>query len=198
VFQPSAYFATVCSVFRSPEPPIRIGRSLLHRAGVVQGVLRVVVDAAGGRRAAGSIVRISSTASSNQSSRSPKPEPNSIPSAVCSVSNQAPPIPEPHAAAAHVVEVVIIFTTRAGLRNVFAPTIRPSVVRSVRPAQPASVRYPRRSALRIADDRIEVIPRPERVVAEPVDERARLLERLPIRCTAARRGRRASRLGRYR
>ena len=83
---------------------------------------------------------ISSTDSSNQSSRSPNPEPNSIPNAVCSVSNQAPPIPSHIRPSLMWSSVVIIFTTRAGLRNVFAPTIRPSRTCSVCSAQPASVR----------------------------------------------------------
>ena len=52
VFQASAYLATVCSVFRSPLPPIRIGRCAWTGGGLLQHVLRVVEAAARDRRPA--------------------------------------------------------------------------------------------------------------------------------------------------
>ena len=61
---------------------------------------------------------------------------------MCSVSNHAPPIPSFIRPPLMWSSVVIIFTTSAGLRNVFAPTISPSRTFSVCSAQPASVRYP--------------------------------------------------------
>ena len=86
-----------------------------------------------------------------------------------------------------------IFTTRAGLRNVFAPTIRPSrtLLGALGPAGERHVPLEHRPG-RVADDRVEVVPRPQRVVAEPVDERAGLAAATASRCTAARRGLRAS------
>ena len=66
--------------------------------------------------------------------------------------------------------VVMLFTTSPGFRNVFAPTIRPSFTRSVASAQAPSVDVALEDRLlRVADDRVEVVPRPERVVAELVD-----------------------------
>ena len=57
--------------------------------------------------------------------RSPNDLPNSIPNAACSVSNQAAPMPRTARPPERWSSVVIIFTTSAGLRNVFAPTSRP-------------------------------------------------------------------------
>jgi len=76
-------------------------------------------------------------ASSSQRSRSPGERPNSIPKARCSVSNQAPPIPRIARPLLMWSIVVIALATRAGLRNVLAPTIRPMRAREVTSAQAA-------------------------------------------------------------
>ena len=62
-----------------------------------------------------------------------------MPSPSCSVSNQAPPIPRIARPLLMWSSAVICFATTAGLRNVFAPTISPSVARSVASAQAAIV-----------------------------------------------------------
>ena len=85
--------------------------------------------------------RMIRTASSSQRSRSPGELPNSKPKATCSRSNQAPPIPSMARPPLRWSSVVIILATRAGLRNVLAPTIRPSRAREVTSAQAPSARY---------------------------------------------------------
>src|SRR5688500_11009006 len=82
------------------------------------------------------------TASSSQRSRSPGELPNSMPSPTCSVSNQAPPMPSTARPPLMWSRVVAIFATTAGLRKVFAPTMSPTVARSVASAQAASVSQP--------------------------------------------------------
>ena len=82
------------------------------------------------------------SASPSQRSRSGKPEPNSIPKSSCSSSNQAPPIPRIARPPLMWSSVVAIFATRAGLRNVLAPTMSPIRIRSVAWAQAASVSQP--------------------------------------------------------
>ena len=54
-----------------------------------------------------------------------------MPWAVCSYSNQAPPMPRIARPPLAWSRVVMLFTTSPGFRNVFAPTIRPSFTRSV-------------------------------------------------------------------
>ena len=77
--------------------------------------------------------------------------------------------------------VVAIFATRAGSRNVLAPTIRPIRIRSVAWAQAASVSQPSWiGPFAVADDRVEVVPRPEPVVAERVGAHAGLEQRRPV------------------
>ena len=71
------------------------------------------------------------SASPSQRRRSGKPAPNSSPNAVCSVSNQAAPMPSTARPPEMWSMVVIILATSAGLRNVLAPTIRPIVPRVV-------------------------------------------------------------------
>ena len=82
------------------------------------------------------------TASSSQRSRSPGEPPNSMPNAVCSVSNHAPPMPRMARPLLMWSSVVAILATNAGLRNVLAPTIRPSLAREVASAQAARVSQP--------------------------------------------------------
>ena len=82
------------------------------------------------------------TASSSQRSRSPGDAPNSKPKAVCSVSNQAPPMPRIARPPEMWSRVVAIFATSAGLRKVLAPTIRPIFAVRVASAQAASVSQP--------------------------------------------------------
>jgi hypothetical protein len=62
-----------------------------------------------------------------------------MPWAVCSYSNQAPPMPRIARPLLMWSRVVMLFTTRPGLRNVFAPTISPSFTRSVAIAHAPSV-----------------------------------------------------------
>ena len=83
---------------------------------------------------------MSSAASSSQVSRSPKPDPNSIPKASCSRSNQAPPMPRIARPLLMWSSVVASFTVNAGFRKVLAPTISPSVALDVTAAQPARIR----------------------------------------------------------
>ena len=70
-------------------------------------------------------------ASASQRRRSPGLEPKGMPKATCSVSNQAAPMPRMARPPLMWSSVVIILATRAGLRNVLAPTMRPIVARSV-------------------------------------------------------------------
>ena len=78
--------------------------------------------------------------------------------------------------------VVAILAVSAGSRNVFAPTISPIRIRSVAWAQAASVSQPSRiGPVRAADDRVQVVPRPERVEAEAVGAPAGLEQRRPRR-----------------
>jgi hypothetical protein len=67
------------------------------------------------------------SASRSQRSRSGAPEPYSSPYAMCSVSNHAAPIPRTARPPEMWSSVVAIFATSAGLRKVFAPTMRPTV-----------------------------------------------------------------------
>ena len=65
--------------------------------------------------------------------------------------------------------VVAILAVSAGSRNVFAPTISPIRIRSVACAHAASVSQPSKiGPIGAADDRIEMVPGPEGVVAEAV------------------------------
>ena len=77
--------------------------------------------------------------SSSQSRRCPNPVPKSIPAAVCSRSNQAPPRPAMARPSLMWSSVVSILATRAGFRNVLAPTSSPRRARDVTFAQAASV-----------------------------------------------------------
>ena len=63
---------------------------------------------------------------------------------MCSVSNQAAPIPRTARPPLMWSSVVAILAARAGLRNVFAPTIRPRRTFDVTPAQAVSVSQPSR------------------------------------------------------
>ena len=83
-------------------------------------------------------MRIAPTDSSSQSSRWPKPDPKSIPKAVCSSSNHAPPMPRVARPPLMWSIVVSDFTARPGFRNVFAPTNSPSRIRDVAWASAAS------------------------------------------------------------
>ena len=83
------------------------------------------------------------TASSSQRSRSPgRAAELDARRRACSVSNHAPPMPRIARPPLMWSSVVAIFATSAGLRNVLAPTMRPSVARSVASAQAASVSQP--------------------------------------------------------
>ena len=81
---------------------------------------------------------MSSTASSSRAMRSPTAPPKSMPKAVCSVSNQAAPMPSTARPADRWSSAVTILTTSPGLRNVLAPTSSPSVARVVTWLQPPS------------------------------------------------------------
>ena len=135
----SAYSATIRSVFRSPPPPTMIGRCAWTGGGsdpqVVEGVA-----ATGGARDLVAVEqdRAAAAASASQSSRWPNPVPKSNPNAVCSCSNQAPPMPMIARPPLMWSIVVRHFTARAGLRNVFAPTNSPRRIRSVAWATAAS------------------------------------------------------------
>ena len=89
-----------------------------------------------------SMARITGSASPSQRSRSGAPEPNGSPNATCSVSNQAAPRPRTARPPLMWSSVVAIFATRLGSRNVFAPTIRPTVLRFVVAAQAVIVSQP--------------------------------------------------------
>ncbi len=67
----------------------------------------------------------------SQRSRSGGPSPNGMPKPVCSVSNHAAPMPRMARPPLMLSMVVIILVVSAGLRIVLAPTIRPTVARSV-------------------------------------------------------------------
>ena len=82
------------------------------------------------------------SASPSQRSRSGNPEPNSSPKSSCSSSNQAPPMPRIARPPLTWSRVVAIFATRAGLRNVLAPTMSPIRTFSVACAQAARVSQP--------------------------------------------------------
>ncbi len=71
-------------------------------------------------------------------------DPKSIPNASCSRSNQAPPMPRIARPPLRWSSVTASFAVSPGLRNVFAPTIRPSVARLVTCDQPASTDQPSR------------------------------------------------------
>ena len=169
------------------SPPIRIGRRALDGRRVVADVLTLVVRAAGGRLPPRSIARITSTASSSQSRRSPKPEPKSSPKAACSRSNQAPPMPEDGPPVAHVVE------RRGHLRGEgrVSERVRPDHQaerdprRDPGPARQDHVALEDRPAP-VALDRVEVVPGPQRVIAELVGALADAQERWPVRPLAPR------------
>ena len=171
-FHMSAYLAMVRRVFFSPEPPIMIGRCCLDR----QRAADAAPGTRSGRPAAdvtvppSSSVRHAATASSSQSSRWPKPDPKSMPWAVCSSSNQAPPMPRIARPSLMWSRVVASLAVRPGLRNVLAPTSRPrrDALGGHRPGGQ------QRPALedglhRVAEDGVEVVPGPDVVVAEPLD-----------------------------
>ena len=85
---------------------------------------------------------MAAAASSIQSSRSPTPLPNSMPLALCSVSNQAPPTPRIARPSLIWSSVVASLAISPGLRNVLAPTSRPSRTCSVALAQAARLIHP--------------------------------------------------------
>ena len=90
---------------------------------------------------------------------------------VCSGSIHAPPMPRMARPPLMWSSVAAVLATSPGLRNVLAPTSRPTRVRSVAIANAASERPALEDGLvRVAEDRVEVVPCPEVVVAEPVDE----------------------------
>ena len=63
-----------------------------------------------------------------------------MPKAVCSVSNQAPPIPRIARPPERWSSVVAILATSAGFRNVLAPTISPMRARDVtRPSRASTI-----------------------------------------------------------
>ena len=83
------------------------------------------------------------TDSSRRSSRSPKPDPQAwIPNALCSRSNQAPPMPRIARPSLMWSTVVASFAVSPGSRNVFAPTISPTLIRFVTAAVAAIVVQP--------------------------------------------------------
>ena len=74
---------------------------------------------------------------------------------------------------------------RPGLRNVFAPTSRPRRARVVTFAHAARVGVSLEDRLvRLAEDGVEVVPRPERLVPELVDASRGGLEGWPLGCLA--------------
>ena len=139
-FHMSAYFATVRSVFRSPLPPIRIGRWVCTGGGRSRMASSAYRPPTGDVTASpSSKARMEPTDSSSQSSRSPKPRPKSMPAAACSRSNHAPPRPAMARPSLMWSRVVSVLATSAGLRNVFAPTSSPSRTRVVTLAHAARV-----------------------------------------------------------
>ena len=144
VFQPSARSATVRSVLRRPEPPMRIGRCAWTGRGAHERVVQRVAAARRGRSARRpAAAACSITDSSSQSSRSPGSFPKSMPKASCSRSNQAAPMPSTARPPDRWSSVVASFAVRPGLRNVLAPTISPRRTRDVIGPRPASTSSPR-------------------------------------------------------
>ncbi len=86
------------------------------------------------------IPRMMTTASSSQRRRSPGDAPNSSPKSWCSSSFQAAPMPQIIRPPLMMSSWVTILAVRAGLRNGFAPTMRPIRIRLVAAAQPARLR----------------------------------------------------------
>ena len=138
---------------------------------------RVVADGLGGVARAGapigrspwSMPRMTGSASPSQRSRSGEPDAEREAEGLVLFSNHAAPMPRIARPPEMWSSVVAIFAVRAGSRNVFAPTISPIRIRSVACAQAASVSQPSNiGPVESPDDRVQVVPRPERVVAEPV------------------------------
>ena len=93
-----------------------------------------------------------------------------MPCSRCSISIHAPPMPRIARPSLAWSIVVIDLATMPGLRNVFAPTSSPSRVCSVSRAHAAQQRVALEEVLvGIAEDRVQVVPRPEVGVAEAVD-----------------------------
>ena len=138
-FQVSACVATIRSVFRSPEPPITIGRWAWRGGGEMRRPSNAYRPPGGlVTSPPSSSVRTAGTASASQSRRWPNPVPNSNPNAVCSRSNQAAPRPSIARPSLMWSMVVTALATRPGLRKVLAPTNRPSLARLVAWATAAS------------------------------------------------------------
>jgi A/G-specific adenine glycosylase len=78
----------------------------------------------------------------SRSSRSPKPDPKSIPNASCSRSNHPAPSPRIARPPETWSSVVAIFAVSPGFRNVLAPTMRPRRTRLVIAASAARVVHP--------------------------------------------------------
>ena len=158
----SAYFATSLRVTCSPPPPMQIGR----RAWTGGGRLRVSREAVARPGAVGSvpssIPRMIGSASPSQRSRSGNPDPNSIPKSSCSSSNHGAADAEDRPAAADVVEGRRHLGHEGRVAERVGPDHEPDPdalgrLGPGRQGQPALEDRP----VRVADDRVEVIPRPE-------------------------------------
>ena len=116
------------------------------------------------------IARIAPTDSSSQSSRWPKPDPKSMPWALCSCSIHAPPMPRIARPSLTWSSVAAIFADEARVAERVGPDEQPEPRPLGRHAAAARARPALEDRLvRVAEDRVEVVPRPEVVVAEPVD-----------------------------
>ena len=151
----------------------RLHERVVHRVGGARRARRPARRRAGGAGAP--------TDSSSRSSRSPKPDPKSIPKASCSRSNHAPPMPRIARPPLRWSSVTASFAVRPGLRNVFAPTIRPER-RAARHLRPAGEHRPALEdrALPRPDDRVEVVPRPEARGARLLGADGGVAQRRPV------------------
>ena len=125
--------------------------------------------------------RITGSASRSQRSRSPGDSPNSIPKSRASSSFHAEPIPRYARPLEMWSSAVAILAVSAGLRNGLAPTISPTrtCVGRLRPRGEGHVALEER-AVGGADDRVQVIPRPKAVEAQPIGTDPGVEQRLPI------------------
>ena len=153
----------------------------LDRPGQERGSCSVVGRSVVVDRSPSSRRRMIATDSSSRSRRSPNPAPKSIPNASCSRSNQAPPMPRTARPSLMWSRVVASLAVRPGLRNVFAPTIRPSRTgrRHRGPGREGQPALEDRLAPRALDGQ-EVVPRPERVPAGRLRREGGVAEARPV------------------
>ena len=164
------------------------GQGRLDGRRIVADLVLGVARATRRGRSPRSMPRMIGRASPSQRSRSGKPSPKGMPKASCSGSNQAAPSPRIARPFEMWSRVVTILAVNAGAGTCSRrPSGRSGSARSPAP-RPRAEPTLEDGAVRVAHDRVQVVPGPERVVAQPIGPQPGLQQLRPGRVLAPAQG----------